>query len=86
VTDPANGSFVLRKLKAGDYDFVVTPHDTCYPGQTATVTVPAGSLVSQTFLLSRGSTPAAATPAPPANSEAAPPDQPSEPGPATPDR
>ena len=55
-TDKNNGSLVLRRLMAGDYDFVITPHDTGYQGQSVTVTIVPGSLSSQTFLLDRKTT------------------------------
>jgi hypothetical protein len=51
--DATNGSVVFRHLKAGDYNFVVTPRDSGHQGQTAAVTIAPGALNSQTFLLDR---------------------------------
>lgn len=52
-TDKTNGSIIFRRLKAGDYDFVITPDDTGYQGQAVTVTIAPGALSSRTFLLDR---------------------------------
>jgi hypothetical protein len=45
------GSFTLRKLKAGEYDFTITPLDSLHQPRTETVSIEPGSLTSHDFLL-----------------------------------
>jgi len=74
-TGKADGSFLIRKLKAGDYDFVITPADSVHKGQTMTITIEPGELSSITFLLGKlsGSAPNEIREAPvPADSTPAP--------------
>jgi hypothetical protein len=64
ATGERDGSFLVRKLKAGEYDIVVSPNDSIHQGQTLTVTIEPGELLSRTFLLGRfSSAPAATAPA-----------------------
>ncbi len=58
TTNDRDGSFLVRKLKAGEYDITVTPLDSVHQGQTLTVTVEPGELLSRTFLLARLQDPA----------------------------
>jgi len=53
TTSERDGSFLLRKLKAGEYDVAVSPTDSAFQRQALTVTVEPGELLSRTVLLSR---------------------------------
>ncbi len=50
-TDPLEGSFILRKLPAGDYNLRISAIDSGYAELTETVTIEPGKLASRTFLL-----------------------------------
>jgi hypothetical protein len=45
------GSFTLRKLKAGEYDFTITPLDSLHEPRTEPISIEPGSLASHNFLL-----------------------------------
>ncbi len=53
TTGERDGSFLLRKLSAGEYDITVVPTDSAYQRQILTVTIEPGELLSRTFLLGR---------------------------------
>jgi hypothetical protein len=75
-------------MKAGEYDFIVTPLDTSYQGQTATLNIEAGALGSHTFLLDRktpGPAPAIEAPRAPAADSLPPELLPLEPTPLAPE-
>ncbi|MEO0079498.1 MAG: PorV/PorQ family protein [candidate division WOR-3 bacterium] len=50
-TSGTEGSFTLRRLRCGFYNFIVTPLDTLFQPARDTVTIQPGRLVSRTFLL-----------------------------------
>jgi hypothetical protein len=45
------GSFTLRKLKAGEYDFTITPLDSLHQPRTESISIEPGLLTSHNFLL-----------------------------------
>ncbi len=52
-TDKIEGSFILRKLPAGNYDITITPLDSLFQKQSTTITIEPGKLTSQIFMLER---------------------------------
>ncbi len=50
-TSSVEGSFVLRKLPAGDYQFEITPRDSGYQRMSDTLTILPGQLRSRVFIV-----------------------------------
>jgi hypothetical protein len=51
-TDSIQGSFLIRKLRAGDYLLTALPIDSGYASRTDSLTIAPGQLITHTFLLS----------------------------------